>query len=184
MQQVSSTFFPFGPPVYMNNIDPKYVEEMLQHVDTAQMTPNQYDKRDSLAGRIDDQYTIESLTSDACKGHILQHVSQYNFDVGGLTDGYEISGLWVNLQRYMELNPMHSHDGMFSFVIFLKNELNREETINNNKYQFSKVDLCDSTSVQKLINNFKPDIIFNLAAETHVDRSIVIPINFINSNIV
>ena len=122
MQQVN-TFFPFGPPVYINNIDPKYVEEMLEHVDTAQMTPNKYDKRDSLAGRIDDQYTIEPLTSEACKGHILQHVSQYNFDVGGQTDTYEISGLWVNIQRYMELNPMHSHDGMFSFVIFLKKNL-------------------------------------------------------------
>ena len=131
MQQVTSTFFPFGPPVYINNIDPKYVEEMLQHVDTASASPDNYDKRDSLAGRIDDQYTIEPLTSEACKGHILQHVNQYNFDVGGNTDMYEISGLWVNIQRYMELNPMHSHDGMFSFVIFLKNELNREETINN-----------------------------------------------------
>ena len=95
MQQVTNTFFPFGPPVYISNIDPKYVEEMLEHVDTASASPENYDKRDSLAGRIDDQYTIESLTSEACKGHILQHVNQYNFDVGGNTDVYEIEGLCI-----------------------------------------------------------------------------------------
>ena len=91
-----------------------------------------YDKRDRLAGRIDDQYEIMPLVSDSCKGHIMKHVSQFiQIHVGGQTDTYEISGLWVNIQRYMELNPIHRHTGMFSFVIYLENELNREETINN-----------------------------------------------------
>ena len=37
--------------------------------------------------------------------------------------------------------------------------------------------------LSKIINNFKPNGIFNLAAETHVDRSIDKPDNFIKSNI-
>ena len=134
MQQVN-TFFPFGPPLYIGQIDPKYVKEMMECTETAQQTPNKYDNRPFLAGQIDDQYSITELASDACGGHILQHVMTYMQDCmqGDKTHEFEpcIDGLWVNIQRYMELNPMHSHDGMFSFVIFLKNELNREETINN-----------------------------------------------------
>ena len=36
----------------------------------------------------------------------------------------------------------------------------------------------------KILENFKPNGIFNLAAETHVDRSIDGPKEFINSNII
>ena len=37
--------------------------------------------------------------------------------------------------------------------------------------------------MQNVINKYKPVCIFNLAAETHVDRSIDSPISFIHSNI-
>ena len=105
-------------------------------METAKATPTEYDNRPYLAGQIDDQYTIFELASDACKGHIIQHVMTYQNDLIQGDPSWEpwvpcIDGLWVNVQRYMELNPMHSHSGMFSFVIFLKNELDREETINN-----------------------------------------------------
>ena len=135
MQQVN-TFFPFGPPLYISEIDPKYIKEMMECMETAQQTPNKYDNRPYLAGQIDDQYSIIELKSEACGGHILQHVQKYKEDLGvGREEMHDfepvIDGLWVNIQRYMEINPMHSHDGLFSFVIFLKNELNREETINN-----------------------------------------------------
>ena len=80
----------------------------------------------------------------------------------------------LNLDKY----------GYASDLTSIKRKLNNLESINKNKYQFSKVDLCDSNLVQDVINNFKPDIIFNLAAETHVDRSIDNPSSFIQNNIV
>ena len=54
----------------------------------------------------------------------------------------------------------------------------------DNKYQFSKIDICDRTSIAKALTKFQPDIIMHLAAESHVDRSIEGPSDFIQTNIV
>ncbi len=53
----------------------------------------------------------------------------------------------------------------------------------NKKYNFKKIDLQNYSKLSTAINNFKPNIIYNLAAESHVDRSITNPINFVKSNI-
>ena len=53
----------------------------------------------------------------------------------------------------------------------------------NPNYKFIKCDLNNSKALRKIIFNFNPECIFNLAAETHVDRSIDSPKNFIESNI-
>ena len=42
-----------------------------------------------------------------------------------------IDAIWANVQRSGEVNPPHAHTGMFSFVIFTKNELTFEKTIDN-----------------------------------------------------
>ena len=51
------------------------------------------------------------------------------------------------------------------------------------RYVFYKADLNNKTKITKILNKHKPIGIFNLAAETHVDRSIDSPDNFINNNI-
>ncbi len=50
-------------------------------------------------------------------------------------------------------------------------------------YKFKNVDICDAQSISKLLVSFKPDAIVHFAAESHVDRSIEKPMDFINSNI-
>ena len=52
----------------------------------------------------------------------------------------------------------------------------------NRNYSFIKCDIANK-KISKIISKFKPNGIFNLAAETHVDRSIDNPENFIKSNI-
>ena len=54
---------------------------------------------------------------------------------------------------------------------------------NNKKYKFYKVDINNKNALLKILNLHKPIGVFNLAAETHVDRSIDNPDNFIKSNI-
>ena len=54
---------------------------------------------------------------------------------------------------------------------------------NNKKYKFYKIDINNKNALIKILNLHKPIGIFNLAAETHVDRSIDNPDNFIKSNI-
>ena len=55
---------------------------------------------------------------------------------------------------------------------------------NNKFYKFYKIDLNNKEKLTKIIKKFKPKAIFNLAAETHVDRSIDGPKNFIGTNII
>jgi dTDP-glucose 4,6-dehydratase len=52
------------------------------------------------------------------------------------------------------------------------------------RYQFKKVNICDHTKLEEVINDFRPDAIMHLAAESHVDRSIDGPSEFIQTNIV
>ena len=55
---------------------------------------------------------------------------------------------------------------------------------NNSRYQFVRGDICNNKLITKIFNNFKPDVVMHLAAETHVDRSIDGPAKFIQTNIV
>jgi len=58
-----------------------------------------------------------------------------------------------------------------------------KKKLKKNFFKFYKIDLNNKKKLQKIINKYKPKAIFNLAAETHVDRSIDSPNQFINSNI-
>jgi len=62
------------------------------------------------------------------------------------------------------------------------NPYNLKKIVKNKKYRFFKQDINNQTHIYNILNRFKPDGIFNLAAETHVDRSIDNPKNFIKSN--
>ena len=69
-------------------------------------------------------------------------------------------------------------------VTYASNFYNTREFKNNKKYKFLKCDLNNEEKLKKIITKFKPMGIFNIAAETHVDRSIDGPENFIYSNII
>lgn len=61
---------------------------------------------------------------------------------------------------------------------------NLESVRDSNRYTFKRVDLVDRAAVQDIIQKFKPQGVFHLAAESHVDNSIKGPEPFIQSNIV
>lgn len=54
----------------------------------------------------------------------------------------------------------------------------------SNRYQFEKADIGDPARMREIFANFDPDIVMHLAAESHVDRSIDGPGEFIQTNIV
>jgi dTDP-glucose 4,6-dehydratase len=57
------------------------------------------------------------------------------------------------------------------------------ENLNKEQHQFHKLDICETEQIKKIIFDFKPVVIFHLAAESHVDRSISGSDPFIKSNI-
>ena len=66
---------------------------------------------------------------------------------------------------------------------YSSNIYNTKSYYKNLKYFFEECDLNNQTKLSKIIFKYKPICIFNLAAETHVDRSIDSPKSFIRSNI-
>lgn len=52
------------------------------------------------------------------------------------------------------------------------------------RYFFEQVDICDKNTMQNIFDKYQPDIIMHLAAESHVDRSINGPGDFIQTNII
>lgn len=54
----------------------------------------------------------------------------------------------------------------------------------NERYSFSQTDITDAKSVAAQFNDFRPDIVMHLAAESHVDRSIDGPAAFIQTNLI
>ncbi|WP_159818006.1 dTDP-glucose 4,6-dehydratase [Colwellia sp. 20A7] len=55
---------------------------------------------------------------------------------------------------------------------------------NNERYTFEQVDICDRAELDRVFATHKPDAVMHLAAESHVDRSITGPSDFIQTNIV
>ncbi len=56
--------------------------------------------------------------------------------------------------------------------------------MNHPRHVFEKVDICDAVAVSKLFRQHKPDAVMHLAAESHVDRSIDGPGDFIQTNVI
>lgn len=54
----------------------------------------------------------------------------------------------------------------------------------NKRFAFEQADICDRQQVTRILSQYQPDAIMHLAAESHVDRSIDGPAEFINTNII
>ena len=59
-----------------------------------------------------------------------------------------------------------------------------EPVASSNRYSFVQADICDAEAVSKALQEFRPDVVAHLAAESHVDRSIDEPGAFIQTNMV
>jgi dTDP-glucose 4,6-dehydratase len=54
----------------------------------------------------------------------------------------------------------------------------------HDRYRFEKADICDAAALRRIFTQYRPDAVFHLAAESHVDRSIDGPAAFIETNVV
>lgn len=69
-------------------------------------------------------------------------------------------------------------------LTYAGNPENLMDIENKSNYEFVKMDITDEKAIFELFNEMKPDGIIHLAAESHVDRSISNPNEFINTNII
>ena len=82
---------------------------------------------------------------------------------------------WLNIKDEKVINV--------DKLTYAGNLLNLELVSKNQNYFFEKADICDFLKISQLFDKYKPRAIIHFAAESHVDRSIQGPSEFINTNI-
>ena len=57
------------------------------------------------------------------------------------------------------------------------------EVSSNHRYQFENIDICNQEAINSIFKKYKPNAVMHLAAESHVDKSIDGPVDFMKTNI-
>ncbi|MDX7991986.1 dTDP-glucose 4,6-dehydratase [Xenorhabdus littoralis] len=80
----------------------------------------------------------------------------------------------------------HTNDSVINVdkLTYAGNLESLKEIDNSPRYSFEKADICDRNRLDNVLEQYQPDAIMHLAAESHVDRSISGPSDFIGTNII
>ncbi len=89
----------------------------------------------------------------------------------------------VNLVRYL-LAETDSRVVVLDKLTYAGNLSSLEDLEDDPRLSFAEADIADRSTVRRLLREHRPDAILNLAAESHVDRSIDSPAAFIETNVV
>lgn len=68
-------------------------------------------------------------------------------------------------------------------LTYAANPLSLKEIADNSNYRFERVDICDQNGVEDIFHRYQPDWVIHFAAESHVDRSIFNPKDFLETNV-
>ncbi len=93
--------------------------------------------------------------------------------------GFIGSAVVRNLIRHSEAEVLN-----LDCLTYAGNLESLKEVCESPRYRFSQTDITDAVAVQRVIDDWKPDAIMHLAAESHVDRSIDGPAAFVMTNVV
>ena len=69
-------------------------------------------------------------------------------------------------------------------ITYAGNKDNLSSIEHDDNYHFIKGDICNQSIVRDILDKYNPDVLVHFAAESHVDRSIDGPVEFVNTNIV
>jgi dTDP-glucose 4,6-dehydratase len=103
----------------------------------------------------------------------------------GLT--YFITGgagfIGSNLVHHLLAADSTSRVVIYDRLTYAGNLDNLADVADDPRYRFLRGDICDRDQVRRALSETKPDVIYNLAAESHVDRSIDGPADFVRTNV-
>jgi dTDP-glucose 4,6-dehydratase len=84
----------------------------------------------------------------------------------------------------MALRETDARVVVFDKLTYAGSLLNLKDVENHPRYTFVRGDIADRRSVREALEKFRPDFVVHFAAETHVDRSIEGPRNFLDANVI
>jgi uncharacterized protein (TIGR02466 family) len=128
-KEVKYFYHYFGPYLYQTRL-PQYIIDRL-------LVDGKNSKQDyvpQLAGHLDHEFGYDDKTKEWFTNEIQPVISSYregHCQFHGLSHDpvtYNLNSLWVNFMKAGDFNPIHTHDGDYSFVIFLQipEELQKE----------------------------------------------------------
>ena len=114
----------------------------------------------------------------------MQHKEHERTDIMKILISGAAGFIGTNFVYYMlDAHPDYKLIG-YDALTYAGNIGNLAEALKNPSFTFIKGDICDRDAVYRLFQDHHPDIVVNLAAESHVDRSIENPEIFLQTNVV
>ena len=156
---MNNVIFPFGPPIYINQVDDNIVKELDARIEETGGKP-EFDASGQLAGRIKKQTHLDEVISESVKEDILKHCASFYEQTSGGQElplsTMSLDSIWSNIQEAREYNPVHQHTGNFSFVIYTRNDLEdlSVEEIQDNEYDNKVVDYDNQKPLAGMIELF------------------------------
>ena len=98
-----------------------------------------------------------------------------------ITGGAGFIGSHV-VRRFVQNYPQY-HIINVDALTYAGNLENIKDIENASNYTFEKIDICDAQAVFQLFEKYQPEGVIHLAAESHVDRSITNPLDFVMTNV-
>jgi dTDP-glucose 4,6-dehydratase len=89
-----------------------------------------------------------------------------------------------NLVHYLLETEPNANVVVYDRLTYAGNVDNLASVSGDRRYRFIHADICDRDRVRQALEETKPSVVFNLAAESHVDRSIDGPSEFVRTNVV
>src|SRR5687767_6728209 len=89
-----------------------------------------------------------------------------------------------NLVRHLLERSSDVHVYNIDALTYAADQKNLSECENNPRYHFVRLDITDRDAVARAFAEIRPDGIYHLAAESHVDNSIKGPAQFVMTNVV
>jgi len=90
----------------------------------------------------------------------------------------------ANFVRHWLARPGHGRVVVLDALTYAGNLENLEGLERDPRYRFAREDICDERAVRNLLEQHRIDTVVHFAAESHVDRSILGPDDFIRTNVV
>ena len=128
---------------YLDRVPQNVLEELGQQVNNLQFNFSKGEKHNNyLVGEIEHEYRIPPpfQTKQYIKNlsQQFENESQYMSFNFSLLPTLEFNDLWVNFQKKHEYNPIHNHDGVYSFVIWYQIPFTFKDEL---KYHYGSSDL-------------------------------------------
>ena len=156
---MNNVIFPFGPPIYINQVDDNIIKELDARIEETGGKP-EFDASGQLAGRIKKQTHLDEVISESVKEDILKHCASFYEQTSGGQElplsTMSLDSIWSNIQEAREYNPVHQHTGNFSFVIYTRNDLEdlSVEKMQDNEYDNKIVDYDNQKPLAGMIELF------------------------------